>query len=66
MRSPWTDISVDFIVGLPGRRRKCHTKPHKTLLVDVNRYTKQACYFSYHNMLAAVGLAMILIRKLVL
>ncbi len=63
---PWTDISVDFIVGLLVSRRKRHAKPHNAILVVVNRYTKQARYFPCHNTLDAVGLAEILTRKLML
>jgi hypothetical protein len=65
-RGPWTDISVDFIVGLPVCRRKCHAKPHNAILVVVDRYTKQVRYFPCHDTLDAVGLAKILTRKLVL
>jgi hypothetical protein len=65
-RRPWTDILLDFNVGLLVSRRKCHEKPYNAILVGVNWYTKQACYFPYHNTLDAVGLAKILTRKLVL
>jgi hypothetical protein len=65
-RGPWTDISVDFIVGLPVSRRKRHVKPHNAILVVVDQYTKQVRYFPCCNTLDAVGLAEILTRKLVL
>jgi hypothetical protein len=63
---PWTDISVDFIIGLPVGRRKCHVKSHNAILIVVNQYVKQGRYFPYHNTLDVVGLAEILTRKLVL
>jgi hypothetical protein len=65
-RGPWTDISVDFIVGLLVSCRKRHVKPHNSILVVVDQYTKQARYFPCRDMLDAMGLAKILTRKLVL
>ncbi len=65
-RGLWTDISADFSVGLPVSRRKLHAKPHNTILVVVNRYTKQMSYFPCHDTLDAVKLAEILTKKLVL
>ncbi len=65
-RGPWTDISMDFIVGLPESCRKRHAKPYNAILVVVDRYTKQARYFPCHDSLDAIGLAEILARKLVL
>ncbi len=65
-RGPWTDIPMDFIVGLPESYRKCHTKPNNAILVVINRYTKQARYVPCHDLLDAIGLAEILARKLVL
>jgi hypothetical protein len=65
-RVPWVDILVDFIVGLPVSRRKCYAKPHNAILVVVDRYTKPARFFPFHDTLDAVGLAEILTRKLVL
>jgi hypothetical protein len=65
-RGPWTDISVDFIVGLLVSHRKRHARRHDITLDVVNQYTKQARYFPCHDTLDAVGLAKILTRKLVL
>jgi hypothetical protein len=65
-RGPWTDISMDFVVGLAESRRKRHAKPYNAILVVVDRYTKQARYFLCHDSLDAIGLAEILARKLVL
>jgi hypothetical protein len=39
---PWTDISVDFVVGLPVGHRKRHAKPNNAILVIVDQYIKQA------------------------
>ncbi len=65
-RGPWTDISMDFVVGLPESRRKRYAKPYNAILVIVNQYTKQACYFPSCDLLDATGLAEILSRKPVL
>ncbi len=63
---PWTDILVDFIIGLPVSCRKRHAKPHNAILVVISRYTKQVCYFLCHKMLDAVGPVEILTKKLVI
>ncbi len=65
-RGPWTDISMDFIVGLPESRLKCHKKPYNTILVAVDWYTKQARYFPSHDLLDLIDLAELILRKLVL
>jgi hypothetical protein len=66
LRGPWTEISMDFVVGLPESRRNRHAKLYKAILVVVNRYTKQARYFPCCDLLDAIGLAEILSIKLVL
>jgi hypothetical protein len=66
LRGPWTDISMDFIVGLPESRQRRHAKPYNAILIGINQYTKQARYFPCHDSLDAIGLAEILARKLVL
>jgi hypothetical protein len=65
-RGPWTDISMDFIVGLPESHRKRHAKLYNAILVVIDQYTKQARYFPCHNSLDAIGLAEILARKRVI
>ncbi len=66
LHGPWTDITMDFIVGLPESYRKHHAKLYKAILDVMDRYTKLARYFPCHNLLDAIGLAEILTRKLVL
>jgi hypothetical protein len=66
LHSQWTDVSVDFIVDLPASRGKCHTRHYTTIIVIINWYTKQLCYFPGQHMLVAAGLAEILIKTLVL
>jgi transposase InsO family protein len=65
-RGPWTDISMDFIVGLLESRRKRNAKPYNAILVVVDQYTKPARCFPCHDSLDAIRLAEILARKLVL
>jgi hypothetical protein len=55
--SPWTDILIAFIVGLLESRQKCYAKPYNAILIVVDWYTKQACYFPCYNWLDAIGLA---------
>jgi hypothetical protein len=66
LRGSWTDISVDFIVGLPVSHQKRHAKPRNAILVVVDWYTKQARYFLCHDTLDIVGLAEIITKKLML
>jgi hypothetical protein len=39
-RGPWTDISKDFIVGLPQSHRQPRGSLYNAILVVANRYTK--------------------------
>ncbi len=66
LRGPWTDTSMDFILSLQVSHWKHHAKPHNTILVVVNWYTKQVRYFPCHDTPDVVGLAEILTMKLVL
>jgi hypothetical protein len=65
-RGPWTDISMDFIVGLPKSRRRPRGRPYNAILVVVNQYTKMAQYFKCRDTIDAAGLAEIIARKLAL
>jgi hypothetical protein len=48
-RSPWTNISVDFIIGLPVSCQKCHAMPYYAILIIIHWYTKQVHYFSCYE-----------------
>ena len=39
---PYTNISMDFIVGLPSS--KCWSKVYDLILIIMDWYTKMACY----------------------
>jgi hypothetical protein len=78
LRGSWTDISMDFVVGLLESRRKArkkgqvsergtgHGRLHNGILIVVNRYTKAACYIKCRDTFDTVGLAEIIAGKLVL
>jgi hypothetical protein len=66
LRDPWMYILLDFIVRLSESYWKCHAKLYNANLVVIDRYTKQACYFLYHDLLDAIGLAEIYASELLL
>jgi transposase InsO family protein len=81
-RAPWTDILMDFIVGLPESSRKAREKGqenehgnergkggghlYNAILVVVDRYTRASRYFKCRDTLDVAGLAEIIAWKLVL
>jgi hypothetical protein len=60
---PWTDISMDLIIGLPESCQKHHAKQDYAILAVVNWFTKQASYFPCYDLLVAIGLAGIIARN---
>ncbi len=42
-RSPWTDMSMDFIVGLKESRRKHHAKPYNAILIVGMTSVESSC-----------------------
>jgi hypothetical protein len=65
-RGLWTDISMDFIVGLLESRQRPWGRPYNAILVIVDRYTKMARYFKCCDTIDAAGLAEIIAQKLAL
>jgi hypothetical protein len=63
---PWSDISLDFIVGLLLSRHTPKSKEKNSILVVVNRYSNMVRYFPVTDGIDAPGLVDILARKLVL
>ena len=61
---PYTDISMDFIVGLPPS--KCQSKAYNSILVIMDRYTKMACYITVRSDIDTPGLAAVFVQKFVL
>jgi hypothetical protein len=41
-QAPWTDIALDFIVGLPESRKSDRGKSYNSILVIVDRFSKMA------------------------
>ena len=67
LQQPWrlyTDISMDFIVGLP--LSKCWSKAYNSILVIMDRYTKMACYIVVRSDIDTPRLAVVFVRKFVL
>jgi hypothetical protein len=63
---PWTDISLDFIVGLPKSRRTTESQEKNAILVVVNRLTKMVRYFAVTDKIDVPKLAKLLVHKVVL
>ena len=61
---PYTDISMDFIVGLP--LSKCWSKAYNLILVIMDWYTKMACYIVVWSDIDTSGLAAVFVQKFVL
>jgi hypothetical protein len=64
LRSPWMDMTMDFIVGLTESCRKHHVKPYNATLVVIDWYTQQAHYIPGHDLLDAIVRAVIIASKL--
>jgi hypothetical protein len=54
-RGPWTDLTMDFITGLPPSGR--HGQAYDAILVVMDRFTKMACYIPVKKTIDAEGLA---------
>ena len=61
---PYTDISMDFIVGLPPS--KCWSKAYNSILVIMDRYTKMVCYVTVRSDIDTPGLAAVFVWKFIL
>ena len=63
-QGPYTDILMDFIVGLPPS--KCWSKAYNSILVIMDRYTKMVCYVAVWSDIDTPGLAAVFVRKFIL
>ena len=61
---PYTDISMDFIIGLPPS--KCQSKAYNSILVIMDRYTKMVYYVTVRSDIDAPGLAAVFVQKFIL
>ena len=61
---PYTNISMDFIVGLPPS--KCWSKAYNSILVIMDWYKKMACYVMVQSDIDTPGLAAVFVQKFVL
>jgi hypothetical protein len=60
LHDAWTDISMDFIVGLPESCRPPRGRPYNAIFVVVDWYTKMARYFKCRDTVDAADLAEII------
>ncbi len=65
-QAPWTDIALDFIVGLPESPKSDGGKSSNLTLVIVDRFSKMAQYIPVRDTIDAAQLASILVHKLIL
>ena len=61
---PYTDISMNFVIGLPPS--KCWSKAYNSILVIMDWYTKMACYVVVWSDIDTSGLAAVFVWKFVL
>ena len=54
-KGSWTDLTMDFITGLPPSGRQGHA--YDAILVVMDRFTKMACYIAVKKTIDAQGLA---------
>jgi hypothetical protein len=65
-REPWTDIALDFIVGLLESRNSNEGKSYNAILVIVDRFSKMTRYIPVRDTNDAAKLANVLVHKLIL
>jgi hypothetical protein len=46
---PWSEISIDFITGLPPYKNPAGGPDFNTILIVINRYSKMAKYITYYK-----------------
>ena len=62
---PWSDISMDFVTGLPVSRDPVTQVSYDAILVVVDRFTKQAEYIAFRKDFTAVQLAHIINDRII-
>jgi len=62
---PWTDVSMDFITGLPKSKDPTTNFGYNAILVIVDRFTKYAEFIPFHNTFTAKQLAFLILDRLI-
>jgi transposase InsO family protein len=62
---PWTDISMDFVTGLPSSKDPATELSYDSILVIVDRFTKYALMIPFRRDYTAVQLAHVLKDRLI-
>ena len=62
---PWTDISMDFVTGLPTSRDPTTNAAYDAILVVVDRFTKYAEYIPFRKNYTAVQLAHVIHDRII-
>jgi transposase InsO family protein len=65
LEKPWTDISIDFVTGLPLSRDPATGLAYDAILVIVDRFTKYALFIPFRKNYTAVQLAHVLKDRLI-
>lgn len=65
-QGPFTDLTMDFITGLPPSNKRPGSKAYDAILVVIDRYTKFARYIPMRKTITAPELAEVMINKVFL
>jgi transposase InsO family protein len=63
--APWSDISMDFVTGLPVSRDPVTKVSYDAILIVIDRYTKQVEYIAFRKDYTAVQLAHIMNDRII-
>ena len=61
---PYTDISIDFIIGLLSS--KCWSKVYNSILIIMGQYIKMVCYVVVWSDIDTSGLVVVFLQKFIL
>ena len=63
--TPWSDISMDFVTGLPTSRDPTTNASYNAILVVVDRFTKYAKYILFRKDYTVVQLAHVIYDRII-